>query len=176
MEFIRKNGFVLDYLESNLEQEVYEKERITSKVIMKVKQEIVKERVNDIYAMTVEGEGDSFCLESDEDDQGKKWMDIEITFTDIDNVEHTFLYYNEKYAKEVSGMSKCTAVIMFDRNTSDGKMNHAAINGVIYNSSSKKDIAYYAHTDPQNGKTSSLKGKWGTYPVIYYIIISFTWG
>ncbi len=65
---------------------------------------------------------------------------------------------------------------MFDRNTSDGKMNHAVINGVIYNSSSKKDIAYYAHTDPQNGKTSSLKGKWGTYPVIYYIIISFTWG
>ncbi len=100
MEFIRKNGFVLDYLESNLEQEVYEKEQITSKVIMKVKQEIVKERINDIYAMTVEGEGDSFCLESDEDDQEKKWMDIEITFTDIDNVEHTFLYYNEKYAKE----------------------------------------------------------------------------
>ena len=60
MEFIRKNGFVLDYLESNLEQEVYEKEQITSKVIMKVKQEIVKERVNDVYAMTVEGEGDSF--------------------------------------------------------------------------------------------------------------------
>ncbi|GFI24361.1 hypothetical protein IMSAGC011_03158 [Lachnospiraceae bacterium] len=57
MEFIRKNGFVLDYLESNLEQEVYEKEQITSKVIMKVKQEIVKERVNDVYAMTVEGEG-----------------------------------------------------------------------------------------------------------------------
>ena len=100
MEFIRKNGFVLDYLESNLDQEVYKREQITSKVIMKVKQEIVKERVNDIYAMTVEGEGDSFCLESDEDDQGKKWMDIEITFTDIDNVEHTFLYYNEKYAKE----------------------------------------------------------------------------
>ncbi|MCX4299535.1 MAG: hypothetical protein OSJ73_21385 [Lachnospiraceae bacterium] len=100
MEFIRKNGFVLDYLESNLEQEVYEKEQITSKVIMKVKQEIVKERVNDVYAMTVEGEGDSFCLELDEDDQEKKWMNIEITFTDIDNVEHTFLYYNEKYAKE----------------------------------------------------------------------------
>ena len=71
MEFIRKNGFVLDYLESNLEQEVYEKEQITSKVIMKVKQEIVKERVNDVYAMTVEGEGDSFCLELDEDDQEK---------------------------------------------------------------------------------------------------------
>ena len=45
-------------------------------------------------------EGDSFCLELDEDDQEKKWMNIEITFTDIDNVEHTFLYYNEKYAKE----------------------------------------------------------------------------
>lgn len=82
----------------------------------------------------------------------------------------------EKYAKEVSGMSKCTAVIMFDRNKSDGEMNHAAINGVIYNTSSKKDIAFYAHTDSQNGKTSSLKGKWGTYQVIYYIIISFTWG
>ena len=107
MEFIRKNGFVLDYLESNLEQEVYEKEQITSKVIMKVKQEIVKERVNDIYAMTVEGEGDSFCLESDEDDQGKKWMDIEITFTDIDNVEHTFLYYNENYAKENEEEEEC---------------------------------------------------------------------
>lgn len=112
MDFIRKNAFVLDLLsfatqtisspdlESNLIHEDYEGEQITSKVIMKVKQEIANERVYDVCVMTVEGEGDSFCLELDEDENEKKWMDIEITFTDIDNVEHTFLYYNEKYAKE----------------------------------------------------------------------------
>lgn len=100
MEFVRKKGFVLGFLESSFDQEFYEGEEITSKVIMKVKQEIAEGSVSDVYAMTVEGEGDSFCLESDEDDQGKIWMDIEITFTDIDNVEHTFLYYNENYAKE----------------------------------------------------------------------------
>lgn len=71
MEFVRKNGFVLDFLEGSFDQEFYEGEEITSKVIMKVKQEIAEGSVSNIYAMTVEGEGDSFCLESDEDDQGK---------------------------------------------------------------------------------------------------------
>lgn len=78
MDFIRKNAFVLDLLsfatqtisspdlESNLIHEDYEGEQITSKVIMKVKQEIANERVYDVCVMTVEGEGDSFCLESDE--------------------------------------------------------------------------------------------------------------
>ncbi len=82
----------------------------------------------------------------------------------------------EKYAKELQNMSHCTAVIMFDKDLSDGEMNHAVINGEIYNTSSKKDIAYYAHSGFENGKTSSLKGKWGTYKIIYYMIISFTWG
>lgn len=100
MEFVRKNGFVLDYLESDLDSEVYKKEQITSEVIAKVKQGIAEGSVGDVYAITVEGEGDSFCLESDEDEQGKKWMDIEISYTDPNNVGHTFLYYNEKYAKE----------------------------------------------------------------------------
>ncbi len=81
----------------------------------------------------------------------------------------------EKYAKEMSGMSKCSAVIMFDK-TSDGVIDHAAINGTIYNSSSKKDIAFYAHTSARDGKTSSLKNQWGTYKFIYYMIISFSWG
>lgn len=31
MEFVRKNGFVLDYLESDLDYEVYEKERLPRK-------------------------------------------------------------------------------------------------------------------------------------------------
>lgn len=100
MEFVRKNGFVLDYLESDLDYEVYEKEQIALEVILKIKQGIAEGSVGDVYAITVEGEGDSFCLESDEDEQGKKWMDFEISYTDPNNVEHTFLYYNEKYAKE----------------------------------------------------------------------------
>lgn len=48
---------------------------------MKIKQGIAEGSVGDVYAITVEGEGDSFCLESDEDEQGKKWMDIEISYT-----------------------------------------------------------------------------------------------
>lgn len=100
MEFIRKNGFVLDYLKSSLDHVLYRGEEITSKLVMKVKQGIAEGRVSDVDIMTVEGEGDSFCLESDEDEQEKRWMDIEIIFTDINNVEHIFLYYNEKYAKE----------------------------------------------------------------------------
>lgn len=100
MEFARKNGFVLDFLECDLDHKVYKKEQITPELITKVKQGIAERRVSDVYLITAEGEGDSFCLESDEDDQGKEWMDIEISFTDIDNVEHTFLYYNEKYAKD----------------------------------------------------------------------------
>ena len=43
MEFVRKNGFVLDFLEGSFDQEFYEGEEITSKVIMKVKQEIAEE-------------------------------------------------------------------------------------------------------------------------------------
>lgn len=58
-------------MESNLIHEDYEGEQITSKVIMKVKQEIANERVYDVCVMTVEGEGDSFCLESDEDENEK---------------------------------------------------------------------------------------------------------
>ena len=100
MEFVRQNGFALYYLESSLDHKVYKGEQITPELIMKVKQGIAEGRVSDVDVITVEGEGDSFCLESDEDDQETKWMDIEITFTNIDNVEHTFLYYNEKYAKE----------------------------------------------------------------------------
>ncbi len=42
MEFVRKNGFVLDFLEGSFDQEFYEGEEITSKVIMKVKQEIAE--------------------------------------------------------------------------------------------------------------------------------------
>ena len=42
--------------------------------------------------------------------------------------------------------------------------------------SSKKDIAFFAHTGARDGKTSSLKKQWGNYKIIYYIIISFTWG
>ena len=101
MEFIRKNGFALDYLKSSLDHKVYKGEQITFKLIMKVKQEITEGTTCNVHVLSVGGmEGDSFCLELDEDDQEKKWMNIEITFTDIDNVEHTFLYYNEKYEKE----------------------------------------------------------------------------
>ncbi len=101
MKFVRKNGFVLDHLESSLDNKLYEGEQITSELIMKIKQGIAKGEVCDVYVLSLEGmEGDSFCMESDEDDEEKKWMDIEIRFTDIDNVEHTFLFYNEKYAKE----------------------------------------------------------------------------
>lgn len=73
-------------------------------------------------------------------------------------------------------MSKCAAVIMFDKNTSDGEMDHTAINGVIYNTNSKKDIAYYAHTSPSDGRTSSLKSKVNAYTAVYVLVILFSWG
>lgn len=82
----------------------------------------------------------------------------------------------EKTANTIKNMSKCTSVIMFDKNLSDGDMNHAAINGSVYYTSSKKDIAYFAHTSAQNGTSSSLKSAIKSYKAIYVIVISYTWG
>lgn len=61
-------------MESSFDQAFYKGEEITSEVIMKIKQEIAEGSVSNVYVMTVEGEGDSFCLELDEDDQGKVWI------------------------------------------------------------------------------------------------------
>ena len=90
----------------------------------------------------------------------------------------------ENTAKEIKTMSRCTSVIFFDKNKSDGKLNHAAINGKISYTNSKKDIAYYAHTVPHNGTfsgdgASSLKSfldnKSGN-KIVYIVVISFTFG
>ncbi len=35
--------------------------------------------------------------------------------------------------------------------------------------SSKKNIAFFAHTGARDGKTSSLKNQWGNYKIIYII-------
>ena len=88
----------------------------------------------------------------------------------------------EKAAKNMKAMSRCTSVIFFDSNKSDGKINHATINGMISYTSSRKDIAYYAHTDKKNGTfsgdyRSSVKdylGKSKGNKIVYIFVISFT--
>ena len=90
----------------------------------------------------------------------------------------------EKAAKNMKAMSRCTSVIFFDSNKSDGKINHATINGMISYTSSRKDIAYYAHTDKKNGTfsgdyRSSVKdylGKSKGNKIVYIFVISFTFG
>ena len=90
----------------------------------------------------------------------------------------------EKAAKNMKAMSRCTSVIFFDGNKSDGKINHATINGMISYTSSRKDIAYYAHTDKKNGTfsgdyRSSVKdylGKSKGNKIVYIFVISFTFG
>ena len=90
----------------------------------------------------------------------------------------------EKAAKNMKAMSMCTSVIFFDSNKSDGKINHATINGMISYTSSRKDIAYYAHTDKKNGTfsgdyRSSVKdylGKSKGNKIVYIFVISFTFG
>lgn len=85
----------------------------------------------------------------------------------------------EQRANEMRTMSKCTTVIIFDFDKSDGRMDHSAINGYIYSTSSRKDIAYYAHTDARNGKDSSVRDQLGTQKgstIIYLVVISFTFG
>ena len=90
----------------------------------------------------------------------------------------------EKAAKNMKAMSRCTSVIFFDSNKSDGKINHATINGMISYTSSRKDIAYYTHTDKKNGTfsgdyRSSVKdylGKSKGNKIVYIFVISFTFG
>lgn len=81
----------------------------------------------------------------------------------------------ESCAKTIQNMSNCTSVIFFYHTNKD-IVYHSAINGTITYTNNKKDIAYYAHTSPKDGKTSSLKGHWGTYKYIYVLVISFSWG
>ena len=88
----------------------------------------------------------------------------------------------EKAAKNMKTMSRCTSVIFFDKDKSDGKINHATINGMISYTNSRKDIAYYAHTGKRNGTfsgkhRSSVKdylGKSKGNKIVYIFVISFT--
>lgn len=90
----------------------------------------------------------------------------------------------EKAAKNMKAMSRCTSVIFFDKDKSDGKINHATINGMISYTNSRKDIAYYAHTGKRNGTfsgnyRSSVKdylGKSKGNKIVYICVISFTFG
>ncbi len=101
VDFVQGHKLAADYLEAGLDCKVYDGKQITPELIDQVKKGIAQGRVCNITAMSADGmEGDSFNIEFDIDDQEKGWMDIEIIFTDMEGVEHSFLYYNEKYAQE----------------------------------------------------------------------------
>lgn len=76
-------------------------------------------------------------------------------------------YEGEQAAKELKNKNKCTFVIIFN-----GNVWHSAINGVVSYTTNKKDIAYYAHTTKQDGKTSSLKSKVESYTSVYILVIA----
>ena len=114
------------------------------------------------------------------------WMNATELYKWLNNkgfVKTSYKLYTKKdveiAAKELKKMYHCTIVIFFDKNKNNSHKNHAAINGTITCSKSKKDIAYYAHSRPRDGKTSSImeflpkeKGK----KVVYLLVISFTFG
>lgn len=76
-------------------------------------------------------------------------------------------YEGEQAAKTLQNKNKCTFVIIFS-----GNVWHSAINGVVSYTTNKKDIAYYAHTSKQDGKTSSLKSKIESYTTVYLLVIA----
>ncbi|MDE7477746.1 MAG: hypothetical protein K2M91_07325 [Lachnospiraceae bacterium] len=103
MKIIREGTFTIDYIEygGDGENHNYDGEQLTPEFIAEIKQGIAEGKIQYVSAMSVEGaEGDAFCIEYDIGDQEREWMDISITFTDAEGIEHSFLYYNEKYAQE----------------------------------------------------------------------------
>lgn len=142
MKINRTKPFILDNITYGGQEEHYcTGKQITPEFIADIKQDITEGKVYFVLALTEEETEDQFHLELNKGLQGEDWLDIDIVYTDAEEIEHIFTYCDEKYIernKDFGGQKEFTQNIIlkasccYDFKAAAEIFENWALTGMLY--------------------------------------------